>query len=170
MQAEALATLAFLDTRLPKNSTVVMMGLADGRILYESLHNRIHPIGKLRGDVTYSQLYDFLNCLEISPCRGWMNSNETLRNATTERAEQLSMVLEQITLEHKFTNFKAHYIPNVFKDGIAEWVAEGREAWELIEPGECSELYPNIPSCRITHACAPPPKWTDSTQTKSQTL
>eukprot|EP00035_Acanthoeca_spectabilis_P000993 m.76768 g.76768 ORF g.76768 m.76768 type:complete len:578 (-) comp10553_c0_seq2:4106-5839(-) len=134
MQAEALATLAFLDTRLPKNSTVVMMGLADGRILYESLHNRIHPIGKLRGDVTYSQLYDFLNCLEISPCRGWMNSNETLRNATTERAEQLSMVLEQITLEHKFTNFEAHYIPNVFKDGIAEWVAEGREAWELIEP------------------------------------
>jgi hypothetical protein len=45
-----------------------MMGLADGRILYETMHARIHPIGEPKGDVTYTALYDFLNCLEISPC------------------------------------------------------------------------------------------------------
>ena len=53
MEASARATMAFLDTKLPKGSDVVMMGLADGRILYEALHDRVHPIGRLRGDVTY---------------------------------------------------------------------------------------------------------------------
>lgn len=41
-------------------------------------------------------LYNYLNCLSISPCRGWMNSNETLRNATTARAVELSAVLQKI--------------------------------------------------------------------------
>jgi len=40
------------------------------------MHARIHPIGSTRNDVTYKALYDYLNCLSISPCRGWMNSNE----------------------------------------------------------------------------------------------
>ena len=38
----------------------------------------------LHQDVTYSDLYTYLNCLEISPCSGWMNTNATLRNITTE--------------------------------------------------------------------------------------
>ena len=52
---------------------MTITGLADGRILYNTLHNKEHPIG----NITYSTLYDFLNCLEISPCWGWCNSNET---------------------------------------------------------------------------------------------
>jgi hypothetical protein len=36
---------AFQDTILPSDSDVVLMGLADGRILYEALATRIHPIG-----------------------------------------------------------------------------------------------------------------------------
>ncbi len=39
---------AFQDTILPSGSDVVLMGLADGRILYEALANRIHPIGSFR--------------------------------------------------------------------------------------------------------------------------
>ena len=90
--------------RLPTGSHVILMGLADGRVLYESLHARIHPVGQLRGDVTYADVYSphfahicsgtrprllrdsctstpglcrysWLNCLSISPCRGWMNTN-----------------------------------------------------------------------------------------------
>ena len=50
---------------LPKGSHVFMTALADGRVLYDSLHNRIHPIGSLRNDVTYSAFYDYFNCLQV---------------------------------------------------------------------------------------------------------
>ncbi len=36
---------AFQNTILPSGSDVVLMGLADGRILYEALATRIYPIG-----------------------------------------------------------------------------------------------------------------------------
>jgi ferredoxin len=38
----------YLDTVLPKGSHVLFMGLADGRVLYESMHDRIHPLGSTR--------------------------------------------------------------------------------------------------------------------------
>ena len=41
------------------------------------MHNRTHPLG-----ITYEAMYDYLNCLGISPCAGWMNSNATIRNNT----------------------------------------------------------------------------------------
>lgn len=40
-----LKTILDLDTRLPKGTKVVLIGLVDGRILYESMHDKIHPIG-----------------------------------------------------------------------------------------------------------------------------
>jgi len=55
-----------------------MFGLGDGSLLYENLHADTHPL-----NVTYGNMYDFLNCLKISPCWGWLNSNETVRNFTT---------------------------------------------------------------------------------------
>ncbi len=47
---------------------------------YDSLSSVVSPcfvfsliyVGQLNGDVTYSQFYDYMNCLEISPCFGWM--------------------------------------------------------------------------------------------------
>ena len=33
------------------------MGLADGRVLFETLHDRVHPIGALRNDVKYTDVY-----------------------------------------------------------------------------------------------------------------
>ena len=67
----------------------MFMGLADGRILYEALKSRYHPIGTVimfvwknmtmkrqalktqshtgqyRQDVTYPDVYDYLNCLSV---------------------------------------------------------------------------------------------------------
>jgi acyloxyacyl hydrolase len=79
-------TVMSLDSRLPKGTKAVMIGLVDGRILYDSMHDRIHPIGSTNQDVTYGTFYDYLNCLEISPCAGWMNSNKTIRDATSATA------------------------------------------------------------------------------------
>lgn len=66
-----MQALRQLDNQLPAGSTVVTVDLADGLVLWDSLHNRTHPIG-----VTYEVVYSFLNCLNLSPCRGWMNRNE----------------------------------------------------------------------------------------------
>ena len=109
MHKNVLETLNGLDKRLPNGSHVILIGLVDGRILYDSLHNRIHPIGSLRHDVTYEQLYDFLNCLQVSPCFGYMNSNETIRNKTSERATQLSAVLKHVAETSKYENFDVFY-------------------------------------------------------------
>jgi len=45
---------------------------------------RIHPIGELNNDVKFKDLYDYMNCLQISPCTGWLTSNDTLRDLTSQ--------------------------------------------------------------------------------------
>src|SRR5690606_10807817 len=46
-------TLDYLEKKLPPESYVVFIGLVDGRILYNELHDKIHPSG-----VTYSKFYN----------------------------------------------------------------------------------------------------------------
>lgn len=136
MRNNTLRTLNYLDTTLPKGSHVFLVGLADGRTLYNSLHNRIHPLGSLRHDITYTDFYDYLNCLEISPCTGWMNSNETIRNLTTKRANQLSAVLKDIGNKQakSFKNFNLYFADNPLFEVISKWEKSGGQTWELLEP------------------------------------
>jgi len=54
-----MGLLDYLNTVLPAGSHIVVSGLGDGRVLYDSMWNLTHPIGGF----TYSTLYDFLNCL-----------------------------------------------------------------------------------------------------------
>ena len=58
------------DKILPSGSHVIMTGLADGRVLWDFMSQRIHPLGEYRSDVTYEDVYEYLNCLQISPCHG----------------------------------------------------------------------------------------------------
>ena len=39
-----IASLDFLDTKLPSGSHVLFVALADGRILYDTTHNETHPV------------------------------------------------------------------------------------------------------------------------------
>ena len=134
MRENALKTFATLDTILPNGSHVAIIGLADGRILYDTMHDRIHPIGMLRKDVTYAKLYDFLNCLQVSPCAGWLNTNATIRNATSKRARELSAVLQGIAKTQKYKNFDLVFIPNFFQEAVNIWKQMGHQTWQLIEP------------------------------------
>ena len=77
-KANILKLLNYLDDTVPKGSHLMVLGLAEGEMLYDNLHDWTHPL-----NVTYSNVYDFLNCLKISPCWGWLNSNETVRKFTT---------------------------------------------------------------------------------------
>uniref|UniRef100_H0UTL3 Acyloxyacyl hydrolase n=1 Tax=Cavia porcellus TaxID=10141 RepID=H0UTL3_CAVPO len=127
-------TLKHLDSHLPKGSYVVLHGLPDGTFLWDNLHDRYHPIGQLNKDVTYAQLFSFLNCLQINACHGWMSSNKTLRTLTSERAQQLSNTLKKIAASEKFTNFDLLYMDFAFKEMVEEWQRRGGQPWQLIEP------------------------------------
>ncbi|KYR00215.1 acyloxyacyl hydrolase [Tieghemostelium lacteum] len=121
--------LNYLDGVLPNGSHVVFVGLADGRVLWDTLWNRTHPVG-----AKYYEVYNFLNCLQVSPCWGWMNPNETVRNATSYRAAQLSASYNQIIQSYKFANFDMQYYDFPFGAINEIWVAEGGQTWDLIEP------------------------------------
>ena len=129
-----LETLNYLDQHVATGSVVIAMGLVDGRVLYDVLATRIHPIGSLHQDVTYSHLYDYLNCLQISPCFGWLNSNETWRNLTTERAIELNAVLKNLISNNTFKNIEVVYIDTPLPAAFERWKKMGRNAWELVEP------------------------------------
>ena len=94
--------ILYTDTILPSNSSVILTGHAVGTALYEMLENRFHPLGEYRQDLKYPQFYDYMECLEISPCNGWLSSNETLRNVTDEHAQKLSAVAANIDKERHF--------------------------------------------------------------------
>lgn len=129
-----LETLRYVDQHVAPGSTVIGMGLVDGQVLYDVLSDRVHPIGSLHNDVTYSRVYDYLNCLQISPCFGWLNSNETWRNLTTERAMQLNVAFQSLVANNTFKNFKIFYVDPPLPATIRKWKEMGREAWKLIEP------------------------------------
>ena len=132
--ANNLKTLRYVDSIVAPGSIVVAIGLADGRVLYDYLYNHIHPIGSLRKDVTYSQFYDYFNCLAISPCFGWMNSNETWRNRTTERAFQLNDAFRNLVAKETFQNFKAVYMDPPVQKAFKRWEDAGGNPADLIEP------------------------------------
>lgn len=91
------ASMEYLDTKLPHGSNVVIIGLVDGRVLWNTMHDQIHPIG-----VKYADLYDYLGCMGSNPCNGWLTSNATMRNVTTAWAESLNA---------QYTKVRAHVCP-----------------------------------------------------------
>ncbi|XP_019638281.1 PREDICTED: acyloxyacyl hydrolase-like [Branchiostoma belcheri] len=129
-----LDTLQYLDEVLPEGSHVWVSGLANGSLLYANVHDRIHPLGSLRNDITYTDFYNYMNCLEISPCSGWLTDNSTLRYLTTKRAFELNDVLRNITANSRYKNFDLYYQDVPIDEVIAEWEAQGGQGWQLIEP------------------------------------
>jgi len=128
-----VATMEFLDTMLPPLSHVIFVGLANGSILYDIMGLRIHPIGAVRNDVRYCDFYDFLNCLGISPCFGWMNSDSYWREVTTNWAFSLNQVYRDIVSNNTFKNFDMHYVDTPLQQVLNIWTSKGRPEWELIE-------------------------------------
>mmetsp|Transcript_3766 Transcript_3766/g.3204 ORF Transcript_3766/g.3204 Transcript_3766/m.3204 type:complete len:187 (+) Transcript_3766:1281-1841(+) len=125
-----LEILDYLDTRLPAGSHVVSVGLAQGNILYDVLQNRTHPIG-----IGYPQFYDYLNCMELSPCWGWMNTNATVRNLTTQRALELNQVYRDIIAEnHTWEHFDYNYYDFPGDSLLQQYIKEGNDPFDLIEP------------------------------------
>lgn len=129
-EENVLSALQYLDERLPPRSFVIFVGLVDGRVLFDAMKDEPHPFG-----TSYPNLYDYLSCLDVSPCWGWLNTNATVRNLTTARAMQLNQVYGKIIKERQGTykNFKMHYLFADMQTEISKWVAKGGKAGDLIE-------------------------------------
>jgi acyloxyacyl hydrolase len=128
--------LETVDMMVPAGSHMVIFGLGDGGLLYDNLHDDIHPL-----NVTYRTVYDFLNCLKISPCWGWLNSNDTVREFTTERAKNLSKIYAEIIAEKTFKNFDVAYYDFPAMEVLTRRVLEGKDPKEMIE--RCDGFHPN---------------------------
>lgn len=63
-RTETMKSLNYLDSILPSGSAVVLTGMAQGELLWDNLHDRIHPLGEFNNDVTYQQFYEYLECMD----------------------------------------------------------------------------------------------------------
>ncbi|GIY62267.1 acyloxyacyl hydrolase [Caerostris darwini] len=133
-RSNVISTLDNLNGILPKGSHVLLVGLVNGSFIYNAMGERLHPIGQLHGDVHYKDMYEWFNCMRIGPCYGWMNKNETIREATTQRAVELSNVLKDIAANEKYDSFSIHFLSNPLATVIRQWEKDGYPLWKLIEP------------------------------------
>lgn len=60
-----MGALNLLEQWVAPGSHVIFVGLIDGRILYDTMGEKIHPIGAWNQNVRYRDFYDFLNCLQV---------------------------------------------------------------------------------------------------------
>lgn len=67
---QAIAGLDKLNAVAVPGSKAVLSGLVDGRILWDTLYDQIHPLG-----MTYEDFYNFLTCTGANPCWTWLNSD-----------------------------------------------------------------------------------------------
>jgi acyloxyacyl hydrolase len=132
-KASVISALVVLNASLPAGSHVAFLGLADGRVLYDTTHTHIHPLG-----VPYPDLYDALSCNGCNPCWGWLNSDETWRNFTSARAANLTAVYDEIISEAAALRltFDMYRIKLDWFALIADYVALGGNAFDVIEPGD----------------------------------
>ena len=63
-----------------------------------------------------------------------MNSNQTMRAITSKHAKKLNNILKSLAEKQKFDKFDIYYIENPFKAVLDQWVKNGGEIFELIEP------------------------------------
>jgi len=129
---KTLGALSALDAKMPRGSFVLLVGLVDGRVLYESLHAHTHPTG-----TTYEDVYGFLTCNGANPCNGWLSSNATLRNATSARAAALSAVHESIAATATYANLSLGYYRPDLRALVSNYTSQtGRDPKDLFEPSD----------------------------------
>lgn len=63
-----------------------------------------------------------------------MNSNSTIRDASTAQAEEYNVVYNEIIANNTYQNFDLHYFYPDYAAIIANWTASGGDPHVLIEP------------------------------------
>ncbi|CAH0559422.1 unnamed protein product [Brassicogethes aeneus] len=133
-----MKTLDILNGKLPRNSHVLLMGLVNGKKTFSQMAERLHPIGVLHNNVHYKNVYDWFNCMQIGPCTGWLNSNETVRSITSEKAGELTDVLKRIVKNQNFEYFNLHFVENPINQLIFDDMINIPDLLEAVD-----SLHPN---------------------------
>jgi acyloxyacyl hydrolase len=128
--SDAVATLTRLDQMLPKGSVVVSLALFNGEILYDTTHAQTHPLG-----TTYAAVYDWMICLQVTPCYGWLNSNADIRRQTSAHANKLNEQYVKIQAQSKtlFKNIDYLYFAAPYDEIFGGYVKSGFKGIDLIE-------------------------------------
>jgi len=73
-----IQAMNYLDTMLPPGSHVLLTGLANGSLLFQSIGENIYPIGRVKNDVKYSDVYTYLSCLQVFTVFSFFNKTSSL--------------------------------------------------------------------------------------------
>jgi len=122
-----LNILNHLDTVVPPGSHLFSLGLVNGTMIHEIMGSNTHPMG-----MSYDVFYDYLNCMDIDLCGGYLTSNNTRIAITTENAMKLNKVYQEIFSTYKaknfdiiHTEFPAHFI-------MEKWKEMGGDPFDLL--------------------------------------
>ena len=128
-------SLDYLEGTLPPGSTVILIGLAQGTLLFDTTAEAIHPLG-----TPYPAFYEYMSCMGVNPCWGWLNTNATWRNATQARADQLNQEYGRIVAARRgtFKSFKLLYFNPDLRRLIEQYVASGPDRKAL----DCGASFP----------------------------
>ena len=121
-QSRLLRGLADLDLKLAPGSVVLLLGLPAPNPIILSIENEIYPSSPDIGSpdsYTYSDVYEYLNCLEASSCPIITTNDVGLRMAATMRALELDAVIQATAQAGGFNNFSLVFIDSdeVYQDG-----------------------------------------------------
>lgn len=127
------AVIQTLESTLPNNSHVSLIGLINGSFIYDTLANRLHPIGTYNGNVKYIDVFRWFECMQISPCNGWLSEEKFKRIETTKRALELTHVMKYLATSYKSKKLSLSFVPNPLPEVIKIWSSRGGEVWQLFE-------------------------------------
>jgi len=133
--------LDYLDTVVPAGSHLVVLGLVNGSLIFEGVKGKTHPIG-----VSYEHFYDFFSCTQASFCWGWLNTDASVREKTTELAMGLNAVYAEILPKYKAKNFDIVYYDFPAQTIFDQWKAEGKDPYHLLNPVDGFHPNPNFHS------------------------
>ena len=127
---DAVKQLQRLDAMLPKGSSVISLSLFNGELLYDTMHAQQHPLG-----TSYQGVYDWMNCLQVSPCYGWLNSNGDIRRQTTEWANKLNDQYRKIAAQSAelFKNIDYIFYPADYNLLFGNYAKTGLPLTNLVE-------------------------------------
>eukprot|EP00817_Percolomonadidae_sp_ATCC50343_P002854 CAMPEP_0117425700 /NCGR_PEP_ID=MMETSP0758-20121206/5951_1 /TAXON_ID=63605 /ORGANISM="Percolomonas cosmopolitus, Strain AE-1 (ATCC 50343)" /LENGTH=461 /DNA_ID=CAMNT_0005210405 /DNA_START=504 /DNA_END=1886 /DNA_ORIENTATION=- len=130
-KADMIKGLRALDRVAPKGSKLLVLGLVDGRVLWDTMNNRIHPLG-----VPYKNVYSFLTCTDANPCNTWLNNNATIRDLASQHAALLSKTAQQTVdeISSSLQNITISFYPFPLQEALAYAKEHDIPAYTLIEP------------------------------------
>jgi len=124
-----LNILNYLDTVLPSGSHLVSLGLVNGSLITEAVKGKTHPVG-----VSYNDFYDYLNCMDLDLCWGYLNSNSTIIEQTTQKAMELNQVYKEIFSNYTAKNYDIIHYDFPAQEIFDEWMSQGGDPYNLISP------------------------------------